>query len=525
MKDKVITTLELVLKKLNFSTNVTLTDAKGHSDFATNVAMKLAKEHKTNPLIIAQKIAQELTADFIDKVEVASPGFINIFLHKSSHSAIISKILEEKDNYGRAQQGKYINVEYISANPTGYLHIGHGSNAAVGSSLSAILKFAGNRVDQEYYVNDGGIQMEILGASTFIRYQQLLGKKVSLPSAAYHGVEIIDVAKLLVQAVGDKYLNLPLEQGKLLVVDYAKDYMLKKIKQHLASFGVVMDIYYSEKTLYEQNLIKKTLDKLPSVYQKDGATWMATSKFGDDKDRVVIKKDQTFTYFAPDIAYHDVKLARGYDELINVWGSDHTSYALRIKIALQELGLPTDKLDILTIQMVRLVKNGVEFKMSKRSGNALSLKDLINLVGKDAARFYLVNRSPNTQLDFDIELATKKSHDNHVFTLQYTHARAHQLLNKSLMSPKVGDYEANEKALINFLGEFPDLIIKIANSHRVNLLAKYLISLAQLFNSFYANFKIIGSPREETLLALVQATKQVLQTGLSLLGVNAPNKM
>ncbi len=525
MKDQIIKAIEQALKRLHFEGEVILTQAKGHGDFATNIAMKLAKILNNNPIIIAQKIADQLKAEFIDKVEVAPPGFINIFLHKNIYGLIVQKVLNENDNYGKGNQGKYINVEYVSANPTGYLHIGHASIAALGGSLSAILKFAGNRVDQEFYINDAGNQIEMLGISTFIRYQQLCGKQIQLPSDGYHADEIIDVAKKLVIKFENKYKNAKFADVKDIFTDFAKQYMLRKIKQHLQSFGIVMDIYYSEKTLYEQDLIKKSLKKIPSIYEKDGATWIQTTKFGDDKDRVVIKSDKTFTYFAPDIAYHDVKLSRGYDELINIWGADHLSYALRMKIALQELGLPAEKLDILIIQMVRLIKDGKEFKMSKRSGTAFTLNDLINLVGKDAARFYLVNRSTNTKLDFDIALARKKSNDNHVFTLQYTHARANQVLQKSMISPTVGHYQEKEIEIINLISKFPDLILKIASTHRVNLLPQYLIELAQLFNSFYSNHKIIGSDREAALLALTTAVRQILATGLDLLGVNAPAKM
>lgn len=525
MKEKVIKALSLALEKINLQGPITLTNPKGHADYATNIAMQYAKSLKINPLELAQKICDNVESDFIKKIEVVAPGFINIFLHENSYQEIVQNILNQKSNFGKANQGKFINVEYVSANPTGYLHIGHASNAALGASLSAILKFAGNRVDQEYYVNDGGNQISILGFSTFIRYQQLLGKKVGLPKSAYHGDEIINVAKLMVKNYQGQYLHKDYEKVQDIFESEAKNYMLKKIVEHLHLFGVKMDIYFSEKSLYEHNKIMKSLQKIPSLYKKDGATWIATTKYGDDKDRVLIKKDGQFTYFAPDIAYHDIKISRGYDELINIWGADHIGYITKMKIALQELGLPSEKLDILTIQMVKLVKNGEEFKMSKRSGTSFTLKELIDLVGKDAARFYLVNRSPGSKLDFDIELATKRNNDNPVFTLQYTHARAHQLLKKSTKIPLVGNYEDKEITIINLLKQFPDLITKIANNHRVYLLPKYLIELAQSFNSFYSNSKIINSAREQALIALTMATKQVLATGLDLLGVNAPEKM
>lgn len=528
MRNNIIIALEKALEKLHLKTDIELTDAKGHGDFATNIALKLAKKVKQSPMVLAQKIVTHIKSPYIKTAQVANPGFINIFLNEKSHDLIVQKILETSKDYGRSNQKKFINIEYVSANPTGFLHIGHGANAAFGSTLANILKFAGNKVVQEYYINDAGVQIEILGRSAFVRYQQLLGINVDLPTDAYKGQEIITVAKLLVKKFGDKYVSSALNAEIIAIFsEEAKEWMLNKIKQHLFSFGVVMDKYYSEKNLYEKNLINKALNKLPGLYKKDGATWVPTSKHGDDKDRVVIKKDQSFTYFAPDIAYHDVKLMAGYDELINVWGGDHINYALRMKIALNLLGLPSERLDIITIQMVRLIKDGTEFKMSKRSGTAFSLKDLINLVGKDAARFFMINRSNNTKLDFDITLATKRSQDNPVFSVQYAHARANQLLKKSKLHVRVGNYEGQELEIINLLQQFPDLILKIANTHRVNLLPQYLIDLSRAFNSFYSNpqLKIIDSPREANLLALTQAVKQVLNNGLTLMGVFAPEKM
>ena len=526
MKTKVIKLLEKSINNL-FKVNkeVQLTPSKGHGDFSTNIAMQLSKELGMNPRDIATKIVENVKSDIVEKVEVAGPGFINIFLKSDQMSSLLKDIVDKGDKYGNGKQGKYINVEYVSANPTGYLHVGHARGAALGATLSNILIKAGNKVDQEYYINDAGNQIDTLGLASFIRYKQELGLDEKLPENTYKGQDIVFVAKELVKEFGDKYKESKYEDVAEAFKSKSKSMLLEIIKKDLSAFGVEMDLYSSEQKMYDENRIQPALDKIKKhTFEKDGATWLDTTSKGDDKDRVLIKSDGKYTYLTPDIAYHNVKLERGYDELINVWGADHIGYIKRMEVALGYLGLPAEKVDVLTIQLVRLIKDGKELKMSKRLGTSFTLKELIELVGKDATRFYMIDRSNNSTFDFDLDLATKQSSENPVFTVQYTHARANKLLETG-KDIKLGEYKDKEVELINVLTKFPELIDKMALSHKAHLLPQYLIEVSKVFNSFYSNTKIIGTDRESELLYLVKATKVVIKNGLALMDIEAPNKM
>lgn len=526
MKDKIIKVLEETIKKMGADISVELTPAKGHGDFSTNVAMKLAGSLKKPPHEIAQEIINNLESDFIDRSEVAGPGFINIFLKGNMHADIVKNILNLKNDFGKGKQDKYINIEYVSANPTGHLHLGHARGAAAGSALVNILRFAGNRVDAEYYINDAGNQIDILGISAYTRYQQVFGKQLDLPENSYRGQDIVETAKYLVEKFGDKYVNSSYEEVADIFKAEAKKYLLDVIKQHLKMYDVVMDIYSSEQYLYDENKVKPTLLKLATyTYEEDGAVWLNTIDKGDDKDRVLIKKDGKYTYFLPDIAYHDIKISRGYDELINIWGADHIGYIKRMKVAIDYLGLPEEKVDILTVQLVKLFKDGQELKMSKRKGTSFTLEELIEEVGKDAARWFMIDRSLNSEFVFDVNEATKKTSDNPVFTVQYAHARANQLLDKSNVEINAKEFDAKEIELINTLNRFPEIVELVANTHKVNLLTKYLTDLVREFNSWYSNSRAIGDPRESSMLALAKASKIVIANGLSLLGISAPDQM
>ena len=526
MKNQIIKAIQTAVTKLNATAVVELTPSKQHGDFSTNIAMKLTKELGMAPRDIAEKLIKEIDASFIEKMEVAGPGFINIFVNSSTTSDILKNIVEQGAKFGKGNQGKYINVEYVSANPTGYLHVGHARGAALGSTLSNILLFAGNKVDQEYYINDAGNQINTLGLAAFIRYQQELGVELEMPENTYKGNDIIALAKELVGIWGDKYKGVEYSKVEKIFKDESKKRLLQEIVNDLGDFGIKMDFYSSEQAVYDSGAIDVALDKLKEhTFKEDGALWLKTIVNGDDKDRVLIKTDGTYTYLTPDIAYHDKKISRGYDELINIWGADHIGYIKRMETAIGYLGLSADKLDVLTIQLVRLIKDGEELKMSKRLGTSFTLRELLELVGKDATRFYMIDRSNNSKFDFDLDQATKQSSENPVFTLQYTHARANQLLSKSTVTPIIGTYEGKEKELIETINEFPELILRIANKHKVHLLPQYIIKVANLFNSFYSNSKIIGNEREAEMLSLVQATKNVLKTGLELIGVTALNKM
>ena len=526
MKQKVILVLQDAIKKMGIESDVELTPAKGHGDFSTNIAMKLAGQLKNSPANIAAEIVKSIDEEFISKMEVAGPGFINIFLKGDVISSYISNIISEEENFGKGNQGKYINVEYVSANPTGHLHLGHARGASLGSTLSNILVFAGNKVDQEYYINDAGNQIDTLGVAVYTRYQQQLGSSIEMPEDTYRGEEIKDVANQLFEMVGDKYKDVDYSEAADFFKDESKKILLEEIKNHLGLIDVKFSFYSSEQEIYDKDLIKPALEALKdNTFKEDGALWLDTMSKGDDKNRVLIKSDGKYTYLTPDIAYHKVKLERGYDELINVWGADHIGYIKRMEVALGYLGLPKDKLDVLVVQLVKLVKDGKEFKMSKRAGTSFTLKDLVEMTGKDSIRFHMVNRASTSGFDFDIDKAKEKTNDNPVFTVQYTHARANQLIEKSSVDAKAGEYTAKEVELINMLVKFPQLIETISINHKVHLLPQYLIDVSRKFNSIYATTQMIGSENEASLIALAKATKIVIANGLTLLGVSHPNKM
>lgn len=522
MKNKIIKILTKAIQNIGGNTTVELTPSKGHGDFSTNAAMKLAKELGDSPINIANKIINEIDVDFIEKLEVAGPGFINIFLTEDLFISSINNIINKEKEFGKGNQGKYINVEYVSANPTGHLHIGHARGAVLGSVLTNILKHSGNRVDAEYYINDAGNQIAVLGESVKVRYLQSLGLKFNLPETSYAGQDVVAVGEYFKEKYGDSLKNEPIERFSI----EAKDFLLKVIEEHLNKLGVHFDIWSSEKKLYDDNLIVPALKKLEKhTFKEDEALWLDTVSKGDDKNRVLIKSNGKYTYITPDIAYHNVKLGRGYDELINIWGADHMGYIKRMEIALGYLGLPKEKLDILIIQLVKLFKDGKELKMSKRMGTTFTINELIEEVGKDATRWFMVDRSNNSDFVFDINSATEKSSDNPVFKVQYTHARANQLIEKSTAIQKAGVYTTQEKEIINTLNKFPELIEKISNSHKVHLLPQYLLNLSGEFNSWYTNTKVIGNPNEASLIAFTTAFKNVIGLGLNLLGINFPNKM
>lgn len=522
MKELVQKALENAIKKMGVDSQVELTPSKGHGDFSTNIAMKIASQLKKSPQNIAQEIINNLEGDFISKAEVAGPGFINIFLKGDVVTDIVNNILKQDGDFGKGTQDKYINIEYVSANPTGFLHIGHARGAVLGSVLVNVLKFSGNKVDGEYYINDAGNQINVLAESVKVRYLQELGIDAQMPETSYGGEDIKIVAKMFVDKYGDSLAN---EDSSRFKVE-AKDILLEILKEHLKDYGVEFDLFSSEQKIYDDNKIKPTLEKLKNhTYEKEGALWLDTTSKGDDKDRVLIKSDGAYTYLTPDIAYHDMKLSRGYDELINIWGADHIGYIKRMSVALEYLGLPNDKLDILTVQLVKLFRDGKELKMSKRMGTSYTIQELLEEVGKDAARWFMVDRSNTSDFVFDINLATSKTSDNPVFTVQYTHARANQLIEKSTVESKAGEYGDKEKEIINHLNKFPEIIERISTTHKVHLLPQYLVELVQQFNSWYSNTKAIGHENEASLIALVKAVKIVIKNGLELLGISAPHKM
>ncbi len=397
---------------------------KEHGDYSSNIAMKLCKELKMKPFDIANEIKNNIKMDKIEKIEIVNPGFINFFMKKDYLLENINKILEEQDNYGRSTIGnnEKVNVEFVSVNPTGIIHLGHARGAAYGDSLSNILEFAGYKPTKEYYINDAGNQMLNMAKSVKERYKELCGQKAQMEEDYYYGKEIIDVAKKIYEKYQDKFLDHDIK-------DYWRiglDYFLNQIKEDLSLARVHFDVWSSEQAIRDKGLVEECLQKLKNdgrTYEKENALWLKTTDFNDDKDRVLIKSDGSYTYFTPDIAYHYDKLTRGFDKLIDVLGADHYGYIPRIKASVAMLGNDPEKLEVKIVQMVRALKNGEEYKISKRTGNTITMRDLINEVGVDALRYFFIAKSLDTQIDFDLDLALSSSNDNPVYYIQYAHAR------------------------------------------------------------------------------------------------------
>ena len=519
---------------------LTIPPKKEFGDFASNFAMQSARALRCNPRVLAQYIVENLDCPYVKKAEIAGPGFINFYLNPDWVYDMLARIVEAGENYGNLPKAsdEKIQLEYVSANPTGPLHVGHGRGAAVGSALGNLLKAAGYDVEQEYYINDAGNQMNNLARSVNARYLELLGKEIEFPEDGYHGHDIIDTAQRIINKYGDRFLQMEeaerLEEFKTI----AYQEKLAALKEDLERFNVRFDVWFSEKTLHEANKIKEACDRLLEkgyMYEQDGALWLKSTAFGDDKDRVVIRDNGVPTYFAADIAYHANKFGRGFDRVINLWGADHHGYIARMKAAMQCMGYQPEQLEILILQMVRLLRDGQEVKMSKRTGQSVTLNELIDEVGTDAARFFFVMRSIDSQLDFDLDLAKKKSNDNPVFYVQYAHARIcsimRQVAEAGIKVQGKGDYklltEPVEVDLIKKLGEYPEMLATAAKERAVQQVAHYVYDLAGLFHSAYNQCRILGvnEDLQQARLAMVMAVGHVVRHALSILGVSAPEKM
>ncbi len=513
---------------------------KEFGDFASNFAMQSARSLKCNPRIIAQAVIDNLDCAYIEKAEIAGPGFINFYLKKNWLSDLFANIVKAGENYGNLQapSNEKIQIEYVSANPTGPLHVGHGRGAAVGSSLANLMKAAGYNVTREYYINDAGNQINNLAASVNARYLEAFGIDVEFPENGYHGHDIIDTAERIKRIYGDKFLHMDeaerIEQFRTIALKEK----LAALKEDLEAFNVTYDVWFSEQSLHDANKIKEACDYLTErgyMYEKDGALWLKATEHGDDKDRVVIRDNGVPTYFAADIAYHRNKFERGFDRVINLWGADHHGYIARMKAAVGALGYNPDQLEILILQMVSLYRNGELVKMSKRTGQSVTLNELIEEVGTDAARFFFVMRSIDSQLDFDLTLATEKSNENPVYYIQYAHARIcsifRQLKEAGIEEAPEADYslltDPSEAELIKKLGEYPELIASAAKERAVHRVAHYVHELAGLFHSFYNQCRILGVDPEvqQARIKLVKATQHVLRHALNILGVSAPERM
>lgn len=516
--------------------------SKSHGDFATNIAMRLAKVAKKAPRQIAEEIVNHLNkeAGSIESVDIAGPGFINFFMKDTFLESVVESVLEAGADYGKSNsgEGQRIQVEFVSVNPTGDLHLGHARGAAFGDILCNVYETAGYNVEREYYINDAGNQMNKLALSVEARYLQALGKEAEMPEGGYNGEDIVEVGKELANKFNETLMDKPDEERLTFFRDYGLDYEINKIKTDLDLFGVHFDHWFSEQSLYDSGKIIEALEKLSSAgytYESEGATWLRSTDFGDDKDRVLIKQDGTYTYLTPDIAYHQNKLERGFDKIINVWGADHHGYVSRMGAAIQALGYPIEKFSVNIIQMVNLMENGETIRMSKRTGKAVALRELIEEVGVDAVRYFFSMRSNDSQLDFDLDLARSESNENPVFYVQYAHARiATMLANaeaegydlKASFDPKLLVTD-KELELLKQLGAFPIVVADAAKLETPHRVTQYVYDLASMLHSFYNAEKVLSDDKvlTQSRLALVQAVKITLANGLKILGVSAPEKM
>jgi len=535
MRESIKNILKNYLKENNIGfTNeiiVNVPSEKENGDFSTNLALQLTKILKKNPMEIAEKIKESIDDSKIEKIEVKTPGFINFFVSKKLWTDNMNNVLEEKENYGKSvtSKNKKIDIEFVSANPTGNLHVGHARGATYGDSLARIMNFAGFDAVKEYYINDLGNQINNLGLSLKARYLEACGEEVQMPEDGYHGKEIISLGKKLYEENG-----ISLKEKEL---DYFKQVGLNScmevIKKDLADFNVTFDVFVSEKSLYDSGEVEKTLQTLKDkgrTYEKEGALWLDSTKFGDDKDRVLIKTDGAYTYLTPDIANHKMKFERGFDELINVWGADHYGYIPRMKAAIDAIGYDSNKLDVKILQMVRLIEDGKEVKMSKRTGKSVTLRELLDEIGVDALRYLFITKRLDTQMDFDMKLATAKTNDNPVYYIFYAYARICSILREKDINYETSEYNTYDENAYNLLQkiyEFPSIVEDSAIKRLPHLVANYVYDLANLFHSFYASNRIICEDELKTKenINLIKAVKITLKNALNLLGVNPPEKM
>ena len=498
---------------------------KKNGDYSTNVAFLLTKELKSSPINIANDIIKNIIDDMIDRIEVANPGFINFYINKDYLLNNINVINDMGKNYGKSDFGKLekINIEYVSANPTGTLHIGHGRGAVYGDCLSKIMSFAVYDVTREYYINDAGNQMYNLGVSIKERYKERCGVEFAIPENGYHGKEIIVIAESLYDEYGDSKLDEDIEFFR----QKGLDILLDGIKKDLDKFRVNFDVFTSEQSLYDRGFVENTLNKLKNsgkCYIDEGALWLKTTDLYDEKDRVLVKSDGNYTYLLPDIAYHSDKFNRGYDRLIDVLGSDHHGYIHRLRSSLEFVGYDSSKIDIRILQMVRLLRNGEEVKLSKRTGKTITLNELIEDVGVNAARYFFASKSLDTQMDFDLDLAVKNSNENPIYYIEYANARISSIL-RGKEIPKDIKFSTIESdsayTILNKLLEFEDVIISAASKGLPHLVANYLFELAGLFHSYYSVEKIVTDDEIYTKerIALINAVKVVINNAAYMLGL------
>lgn len=541
LKEKLKEMIKSVLNELSIKFDpenivVEVPKKREQGDFSTNIAMQLTKVLKENPRNIAEKIVEVLSKNTneIKTIEIAGPGFINIYLNDEYVFSGISNVIKQGENYGSSSIGKKekVDIEFVSANPTGILHLGTARGAAYGSNLANIMSFAGYDVTKEYYINDAGNQIINLGVSLKERYKGLCGLEENMPEDGYYGSEIIDIAKNIFDKYGDSKLDEDLEFFKKVAVDY----LLNIIKTDLSNFGVTFDVWTSEKSIRAKGRIEESLKILEEkglVYKKDDATWLKTTVYGDDKDRVLIKTDGSYTYLVPDIAYHLDKFDRGFDYLVDVFGADHHSYVSRLKASIEALGYNKDKLEIRLLQMVRLLRDGEIVKMSKRTGGNITISELVEEIGKDAARYFFATRSLDGQMDFDINLALKKSSENPFFYVGYANARICSILrdakekNIDICTEIKEGLDSDSKALLLKVYEFTEVLVSAALKKEPHLITNYVYELASMFHNYYGKHKILTDDikASEKRLGLIKTVGITITNALKLIGVKAPEKM
>jgi arginyl-tRNA synthetase len=516
----------------------------GHGDLATNLALVLAKPQKAKPREVAARVLSELRlpTSVVSKTEIAGPGFINFWLAQDALAESAQRILAAGPAYGRSEfgLGLRVNVEFVSANPTGPLHVGHGRGAAYGDAVASLLQWTGHSVIREFYINDAGLQIDKLARSLWARVQQALGREEDLPEGGYHGLYLAEAAEQVLAEKGRDFADLPAEEGVRQCRAVALRMQRREQDKDLADFGVHFDVHTSEQSLYDRGLVDEALVLLGErglTYEKDGALWLRTTQFGDDKDRVLRKSDASLTYLVPDIAYHVDKRSRGFDRVIDVWGADHHGYVPRMRSVLGALGYPPEFFEVGLIQLVKVVRGGEEVKMSKRSGEFVTLRDLVDEVGIDATRYFFLMRRHDSPLPFDVDLAKKQTDENPVFYVQMAHARLSGIFRTAGRPPEsvTGPLEAGalpapqDAELLKKLAGFPAVVEKAAREREPHRVTTYLDELAALVHGWYHHTRAVGAPEgiatEQARLLLARAARTVLANALAVLGISAPDRM
>jgi arginyl-tRNA synthetase len=547
MKKELVKILEDALKKLGVEAwpvlEIEVPPQDSMGDLSTPVAMSLAKALKKPPRKIADELIQAITEQSVfEKIEIAGPGFINFTFSREYLCSEMQKLLTLQRSFLREDigKGKRVQVEFISANPTGPLHLGHGRGGAIGEALSNLLKAAGYCVDREYYINDAGKQVKLLGLSVFARYQQLNGIEYPFPEDGYKGAYIEEIASDLIREKGNAYLQARFDDVSDMFIDYAYNKILSGIRNDLTEFGITFDTWQSERDLFSNGEVEDALNDLKTkgyIYEKDGAVWFRATDFGDEKDRVVVKQDGEYTYFTSDIAYHRKKIEKKYDELIDIWGADHHGYITRIKAVIGALGYSRDRLKVVLVQMVTLLRGGKPVQMSKRAGEFITLKEVIDEVGADITKFIFLTRRPDSHLEFDLEAAKAQSSENPVFYVQYANARINSIFKHAqeqgiafeaftgddLRSLTVGE----ELRIIKKLLMYPTMFAGAVNCHEPHRITFYLQELSGIFHSYYNKYRIVSDDiiLTKARIALCEAVRIVIRDGLEILGISIPEKM